>query len=98
VRQRLREAHDQQRKRRKNDQRIGTKSKKASQPYFSKILNQLYLWTDNGFFGPGQLTRTHFILQARSISQPSSKSTLPFAGLHYMKQCQYMDNVHIFVS
>jgi hypothetical protein len=48
------------------------------------------LWTDNGFFGPGQLTRTHFILQARSISQPSSKSTLPFAGLHYMKQCQNM--------
>jgi hypothetical protein len=48
---------------------------------FLKILNQLYLWTDNVFFGPGQLTSTHFILQARFykptvLHPPFSRITL----------------------
>ena len=39
-------------------------------------------------FGPGQLTSFHFILMKLDfISLPSSKSTLPFAGLQHMQQC-----------
>ncbi len=44
-----------------------------------------FLWE----FGPGQLTCFHFIrMKLDFISQPSSKSTLPFAGLQHMQQCQ----------
>ncbi len=38
-----------------------------------------------GEFGPGQLTSFHFILMKLDfISQPTSKSSLPFAGLQHM--------------
>jgi hypothetical protein len=49
-------------------------------------------------FGRGQLTSFHFILMKLDIiSQPSSKATLPFAGLQHMQQCQV--NFHsIFAS
>ncbi len=39
-------------------------------------------------FGPGQLTSFYFILMNMDfISQPPSKSTLPYAGLQHMQQC-----------
>jgi hypothetical protein len=45
----------------------------------------IFMWE----FGPGQLTSFHFILMKLDfISNPSSKSTLPFAGLQHMQQCQ----------
>ncbi len=43
MRQRLREAHDQQRKRRKNDQRIGTKSRTAANHIFKDFKSALHV-------------------------------------------------------
>ncbi len=47
---------------------------------------QTFLWE----FGPGKLTSfiSSLAMKLDFISQPSSKSTLPFAGLQHMQQCQ----------
>jgi hypothetical protein len=50
------------------------------------IIKSGFLWE----FGPGQLTSffSSLVMKLGFISQPSSKSTLPFAGLQHMQQCQ----------
>jgi hypothetical protein len=61
---------------------------KSAPKTFTKLSNNIqkpFLWE----FGPRQLTRFHFILMQQDfISQPSLKSTLPFAGLQHMQQYQ----------
>ena len=48
--------------------------------------NLIFLWE----FCPGQLKIFYFILmKLEFISQPSSDSTLPFAGLQHMQQCHF---------
>ncbi len=52
-------------------------------------------------FGPGQLTSFMFILSYEAgffISKPSSKSTLPWAGLQHMQQCQVGWNIPLSLT
>jgi hypothetical protein len=50
------------------------------------VPHDLFLWE----FGLGLLTSfiSSLVMKLDFISQPSSKSTLPFAGLQHMQQCQ----------
>jgi hypothetical protein len=53
--------------------------------FVTTIMFLVFLWD----FDPGQLRSFHFILMKLDfISQPSTKSILPFAGLKHMQQCQ----------
>ncbi len=65
--------------------------------HFDQIIDSIFFFCESLVLVSWQAFISSLVLKLDFISQPSSKSTLPFAGLQHMQQCQV--NFHsIFTS